>query len=123
LDERDAATQRCLYCGSKKIVRGVMDRILDIADRGEPHVSPHRPQYHYQVPLEFIPGLGKRKFEQLLDRFGTEMNIIHRASEAEIASVVGEEIARYIMQAREGVLALEVGGGGQYGKVMKANES
>jgi uncharacterized protein (TIGR00375 family) len=119
VDEQATTVDRCLYCGSLKIVRGVMDRIHDIADRAEPYVSSERPAYHYQVPLEFIPGLGKRKMEQLLTRFGTEMHILHHASASDLAACVGEETAQYIVQARSGTLSLEVGGGGQYGKVLK----
>ena len=50
-----------------------------------------RPAYHYQVPLEFIPGLGKSSMSKLLDAFGTEMNILHQATEAELAAVAGED--------------------------------
>ncbi|MBD0380673.1 endonuclease Q family protein [Paenibacillus sedimenti] len=117
LDESVTTVERCLYCGSKKIVRGVMDRILAIADREEPFLPSYRPPYHFQVPLEFIPGLGPKKLGQLLGRFGTEMNVLHRTTLAELITEIGEDIAAYIVQAREGRLALEVGGGGRYGKV------
>ncbi|WP_284640382.1 endonuclease Q family protein [Paenibacillus silviterrae] len=117
LDESETAVERCLYCGSTKIVRGVMDRILSIADRNEPFVPDYRPPYHYQVPLEYIPGLGKKTFEKLLSRFGTEMNLLHSASYEALEEAAGESIARYILSAREGTLQLETGGGGRYGKV------
>lgn len=117
IEDRDAAVERCPYCGSAKLVRGVMDRILDIADRSEPYLPPHRPPYHYQVPLEFIPGLGKRTMDKLLGTFGTEMNILHRATEQELAEAAGAAIARYIALAREGRLETDVGGGGRYGRV------
>ncbi|NEW06162.1 TIGR00375 family protein [Paenibacillus sp. SYP-B3998] len=117
LDESETTVERCLYCGSKKIVRGVMDRILALADREEPYLPPYRPSYQFQVPLEFIPGLGPKKLNQLLLRFGTEMNVLHRSAREDLASIVGEDIAAYIVGAREGRLELEVGGGGRYGKV------
>lgn len=116
-DDAQVAAERCRYCGSPKIVRGVMDRIRAIADRDEPLIPAHRPPYRYQVPLEFIPGLGRRRLKQLLDVFGTEMNILHRATERELAEVCGEAIAGMIVQAREGKLAVASGGGGIYGKV------
>lgn len=100
-------------------MKGVLDRILDIADRKEPLVPAYRPPYHYQVPLEFIPGLGKRKLNALLQAFGTEMNILHKAGEAELAAVAGQELAELIVLARTGRLALSSGGGGTYGKVIK----
>lgn len=120
IDEADTAVERCPYCGSPKLVRGVLDRIISIADRQIPVIPPHRPPYHYQVPLEFIPGLGPAKLELLLRRFGTEMNILHRVPEAELAHAVGEELAGNIAAARNGTLLLESGGGGIYGKVAKS---
>jgi uncharacterized protein (TIGR00375 family) len=117
VDESAAEVERCPYCGSVKLVRGVMDRILHIADRSSPVLPPYRPPYRYQVPLEFIPGLGKRTLDKLLARFGTEMHILHRASEQELAEAAGESIARYVMLAREGRLETDVGGGGRYGRV------
>jgi len=121
LDERETAAERCLYCGSNSIVRGVMDRIMSIADREEPHIPSHRPPYCYQVPLEYIPGLGRVTFGRLLERFGTEMNLLHQVSYEELAETAGEAVAAKIIQAREGTLRLETGGGGRYGKVIKAD--
>ncbi|MFC0214253.1 endonuclease Q family protein [Paenibacillus chartarius] len=118
VDESERVVQRCAYCGSTKLVRGVMDRILHIADRDEPVLPPHRPPYRYQVPLEFIPKLGKRTLDKLLNRFGTEMNIIHHASGHELAETAGESVAKYIVLAREGKLETAVGGGGKYGRVI-----
>lgn len=120
IDEAAATSERCPYCGSTKLVQGVFDRILHIADREQPLVPAHRPPYHYQVPLEFIPGLGKAKMNALLAAFGTEMNILHQADEAELAGVAGPELAAKIVLARSGRLALTSGGGGTYGKVDKS---
>ncbi|WP_163855637.1 endonuclease Q family protein [Paenibacillus elgii] len=123
LDEQgQTAVERCLYCGSPRIVRGVMDRILSLADREEPRVAPDRPPYCYQVPLEYIPGLGPKTFNRLIERFGSEMNLLHRVSFEELADAAGETIAGYIMEAREGTLRLDTGGGGKYGKVSARQE-
>lgn len=117
IDERETTAERCLYCGATRIVRGVMDRICQIADRGTPVVPESRPPYCYQVPLEFIPGLGPKLFDRLLAAFGTEMNILHRVTAGQLAEVAGDAIAGMIVSAREGTLDTEVGGGGKYGKV------
>lgn len=119
IDEAEASVERCPYCGSSKLVRGVLDRILSLADRPEPSVPACRPPYHYQVPLEFIPGLGPAKLNQLLAAFGTEMNILHKVSRSQLSEVVGEELADKISAARAGTLHLQAGGGGIYGKVAK----
>jgi PHP family Zn ribbon phosphoesterase len=55
--------------------------------------------------------------ERLLARFGTEMDILHRAARDELAEAAGERIAETIIGARTGGLQLEAGGGGKYGKV------
>ncbi|MDO7905137.1 endonuclease Q family protein [Paenibacillus sp. JX-17] len=119
MDEEHLSVKTCPQCGSHKLVQGVLDRILHIADRSEPLLPAYRPPYRYQVPLEFIPGLGKASMEKLLTAFGTEMNILHRSGESELEQVVGQQLARYIVSAREGTLLLSSGGGGIYGKVMK----
>lgn len=121
LDEETivSSMDRCPYCGSLKMVQGVFDRIMSIADRKLPSLPSHRPPYYYQVPLEFIPGLGKVAVSKLLAAFNTEMAILHRASESDIASVVGEGLAQSIVMARNGTLELSSGGGGTYGKVVR----
>ncbi|GAB6990382.1 endonuclease Q family protein [Paenibacillus pini] len=107
----------CPFCGSTKRVQGVWDRILQIADRDLSVMPEYRPPYNYQIPLEFIPGLGKVKMQSLLDHFGTEMSILHRVCEEDLAKVVGLELAQHIVEARQGTLHLTSGGGGTYGKV------
>nr|WP_211184598.1 endonuclease Q family protein [Paenibacillus lemnae] len=122
LDEQTmvSSLDRCPLCGSLKTVQGVLDRIISISDRQDPFIPDHRPPYHYQVPLEFIPGLGKAMMNKLLNAFGTEMAILHRASEQQLIEIAGEKLARSIMLARNGTLKLSSGGGGTYGKVMKS---
>jgi uncharacterized protein (TIGR00375 family) len=117
LDEIQMSSVRCINCGSPKIVRGVMDRILDIADRETPIIMPHRPPYHYQIPLEFIPGLGKRMLERLLWSFGTEMQVLHQVPYEDLVQISGMGIAEKIIRARAGALPVNVGGGGRYGKI------
>ncbi|WP_338044878.1 endonuclease Q family protein [Paenibacillus lignilyticus] len=123
-DTQDA--ERCLQCGSLKQVRGVLDRIMELgakAGRSEPVVPRDRPRYIYQVPLEFIPGIGPKTLTKLLDQFGTEMNILHDAPTEAIAEIAGESAAAVIADARTGSLKLQAGGGGNYGKVAVSRKS
>jgi len=113
----------CPACGHNRFVRGVADRILAIADQPEGTHPPHRPRYVYQVPLAFIPGLGPKKRERLLEAFGTEMAVLHHAPPEELAAVVGRELADLIVKARKGRLALHEGGGGRYGRVARSAAS
>ena len=47
------------------------------------------------------------------------MTVLHKLSKDDIESVVGEKIANKIVEAREGKVKIESGGGGVYGKVKK----
>ena len=98
-------------------MKGVFDRIVEIGDCQQSFSPPHRPPYFHQVPLEFVPGVGKKTLEKLFSYYGTEMHILHKASYQEISQVVGFEIAQNIILARKGLLKLSPGGGGRYGKV------
>ncbi|NLZ53051.1 MAG: TIGR00375 family protein, partial [Thermoanaerobacteraceae bacterium] len=108
----------CPSCHNKAVTLGVFDRIALIADYKTPIHPENRPLYHYQVPLEFIPGIGNKTIEKLILNFGTEMNVIHNADKIQLTDVVGEQIATSIILAREGKLDMKVGGGGFYGKVL-----
>lgn len=107
----------CPHCGSNKVTFGVFDRIDLIKDKVKSKSPKNRPEYVYQVPLTFIPGLGAKTVDKLLSKFGTEMTVLHKLSEDDLEAVVGEKIAKEIVMAREGKMKIQAGGGGIYGKV------
>ena len=109
----------CPKCGSQKVTFGVFDRIELIKDKKESKSPANRPPYIYQVPLTFVPGLGAKTIDKLLDKFGTEMTILHKLSQDDLEAVMGEKVAKEIILAREGKMKLQAGGGGTYGKVAK----
>ena len=115
--ETKEPVEKCPYCGSDKVTFGVFDRIELIKDKPESTSPQNRPQYIYQVPLGFVPGVGGKTIEKLLDTFETEMNILHKLSKDDIESVVGEKIANKIEEARSGNCKVHAGGGGNYGKI------
>ncbi len=108
----------CKKCGSKKFTKGVSERIGELASSGVDDL-PKRPSYIHQVPLDFIPGLGPKTLDKLLDHFGTEMNILHHVTEKALIDTVKPELALMISKARSGTLHIAAGGGGKYGKVKK----
>ena len=108
----------CPYCGSTKVTFGVFDRIELIKDKKETKSPNNRPPYIYQVPLGFIPGVGGKTIEKMLDKYGTEMNILHRLSKDDIEAEFGEKIANSIENARSGNAKVRAGGGGNYGKIL-----
>ncbi|KOS67151.1 hypothetical protein AEA09_14975 [Lysinibacillus contaminans] len=112
VDEKEV---KCEACGSNQIIKGVSVRIKELSDRVEDVRV--RPPYIHQVPLDFIPGLGPRTVERLLKAFGTEMAILHTVTTEQLEQVVPHKIAKMIDLARNGQLAIEVGGGGIYGKI------
>ena len=113
----DAPVTKCLECESKNITMGVFDRIEIIKDKDNTKSPEFRPPYVYQIPLTFIPGLGGKTIDKLLNHFGTEMTILHKLSNDDIEAVVGEKIANNIIRARDGEMHIVEGGGGVYGKV------
>ena len=108
---------KCDTCDSKKVVMGVLDRIEIIKDKKESISPNNRPPYIYQVPLTFVPGLGNKTIDKLLNNFETEMNILHKLSKDDIEAVVGEKNANTIELARTGRMHIQSGGGGVYGKL------
>lgn len=114
--EGELPVKTCGKCDSRNVVMGVLDRIEVIKDN--PNGSPvHRPPYINQIPLEYIPKLGKKSINKLLGHFKTEMNILHYSSKPELENFVSSDIAENIIKAREGRLEIEEGGGGLYGHI------
>lgn len=108
---------KCKKCGSKKIVKGVEDRVIEIAD-GKSISPENRPEYIYKIPLEYIPKLGKKTKEKMLELYGTEMNILNKVSIENIEENFGKQIAKNIEIARNGNITIQNGGGGIYGKLI-----
>ncbi|ARK29488.1 endonuclease Q family protein [Halalkalibacter krulwichiae] len=104
----------CPACGANSKIKGVSDRLMELASVTSKQID--RPPYVHQVPLEFIPKLGKKTLEKLRNHFGTDMNIIHHVEESQLRQVVPEAIAASIIAARYGKLSIKAGGGGLMGK-------
>lgn len=111
--------QRCPYCGKEHFIKGVSKRIKELSDIN--HIQRKRPPYIHQIPLDFIPGIGPKTIDKMLDVFGTEMNILHQVSVEEMQQVISEKHAHTIDLARKGLLKIMVGGGGTYGKIQQGD--
>lgn len=120
--EGKAPITKCPDCDSKNITMGVFDRIEVIKDKEKTESPKDRPPYIYQIPLTFIPGLGGKTIDKLLTHFDTEMDILHKLSYDDIEAVVGAKIANNIIEARDGNMKIQSGGGGVYGKVTTKKE-
>ena len=106
-----APVTKCDTCDSKNITMGVYDRIQAIKDKSVSKSPKTRPEYVYQIPLSFIPGVGNKVMDKLLNNFETEMNILHKLSIDDLEAVVGEKLAKNIINAREGKMSITEGGG------------
>ncbi|SET88377.1 TIGR00375 family protein [Salinibacillus kushneri] len=107
--------EACPHCGRKKVIKGVSERIQELADSNT--YMPERPPYIHQVPLEYLPKLGPKTLENMIKNIGTEMYILHKATDQELREVCSETIVQMIKEMRKGNLSLLAGGGGKYGKV------
>ena len=115
--EIDEAAVTCPKCGGSNITFGVYDRIELIKDKQKTKSPEFRPPYIYQVPLTFIPGVGGKTIDKLLNTFETEMNILHKLSKDDIEAVVGEKIANTIERERTSKMKVHSGSRGNYGKI------
>ena len=109
--ETKEPVETCPYCGGKNVTFGVFDRIELIKDKKKTRSPENRPPYIYQIPLGFIPGVGGKTVQKLLDNFETEMNILHKLTKDDIEAVVGEKIAENIDNARNGNCEVHSGRG------------
>ncbi|GAE25448.1 DNA helicase II [Halalkalibacter wakoensis JCM 9140] len=107
--------ESCTNCQINKVIKGVSERIKELASRKTKKIQ--RPPYIHQVPLEFLPKVGKQTLRKLRDHFGTDMNIIHSVPYEELQKVVSMQVVNGIRMARTGTLPIEAGGGGKYGKI------
>ena len=115
--ETKEPVDKCPFCGSDNVTFGVFDRIELIKDKKETKSPENRPPYIYQIPLGFIPGVGGKTIDKLLENFQTEMNILHKLSKDDIEAVVGEKVSNAIENAKTGKCKVHSGGGGNYGKI------
>ena len=116
----------CPKC-KRRLTIGVLHRVEELADRPEGFVPKDAIPFKSLLPLyeiiSFATGtnsLYSKKVllveNKLLDRFGSEFNILLNVSREEIVKVVDEKIAEAIIKIREGRVKFEPGYDGVYGK-------
>ncbi len=114
--DTDPPVTHCPSCTSSRVVLGVLDRLYLIkGDKFHPTTP-----YIHQVPLQFIPGVGRAKIESLAGK-ASELYVLHEADEGELRRLLGVRAASYVMRARARQLDVDVGGGGIYGRLKSIN--
>ena len=116
----------CPVCG-KKLTMGVDHRVEQLADREEGFVKEDGKKYESLVPLpEVISACmgystASKKvqgcFEQMLQKLGTEFDILRNVPTEDIKSCAGERIAEGIENVRNGNVKRIPGFDGEYGKI------
>jgi len=116
----------CPVCG-KPLTVGVLNRIEQIADKEEGFKPEGVIPFKSLVPLEEIiadvlgQGTGTKQVEKeyngLIEKLGSEFNILLDASKEKLASVTLPEIAEGIIRVRDGRVVKEPGYDGVYGKI------
>lgn len=107
--------KQCPVCGVEKFIMGVAERIKFLANATTSKQD--RPPYFHHVPLEYLPKLGLKTYEKLIQVFHTEMNILHEVTYEELLEVIPSSLAKKIIEMRKGNISIQPGGGGTYGKV------
>jgi len=116
----------CPVCG-KPLTIGVLSRIEELADQPEGFVPENHIPFKSLVPLDEIiadvlsQGVSTKAVEQeyknLIEKFGSEFNVLLDVSRKDLATVTQPEIVEAIMRVREGKVIREPGYDGVYGKI------
>ena len=117
----------CPVC-HKPLTIGVLNRVEELADRKESYVPENAIPFKSLLPLsELIAHVYNTQFfakkvwtesAKLIERFGTELNVLLDADEDHLKSVAGESIAKVIIDNRNGKLKVQPGYDGVYGELI-----
>ncbi len=124
--ESKKLNNRCPVCGAPLTV-GVMHRIDELADRPE-GFTPQKPvPCRHLVPLAEIISealdVGEKtvtantQYDRLVQRFGSEFNVLLEAPAEELEKLVPGRICEDILKVRNGEVQISPGYDGVYGKV------
>jgi len=117
---------RCPKCG-KSLTVGVMNRVEQLADRPEGFKPENAIPYKNLIPLDEIiaetKGVNKgsvaveRDYRSCLAKFGTELEILLRASREDLQKNLPPRIAEGVLRVRDGKVNIKAGFDGEYGIV------
>jgi len=115
---------KCMKCG-KPVTVGVMNRVEQLADRPEGFKPDNAIPFKSLIPLNEIiadsKGVAKtsvaveREYRAVLAKFGTEFEILLRASKEELLKGLPPKVADGVMRVREGKVNIKAGFDGEYG--------
>lgn len=122
---------RCPKCG-RSLTVGVMNRVVELADRPAGFVPDNAVMYKSLVPLVEIIAEAKQKgvatkavteeYNKSIGTLGNEFYILLDATEEEISARMDRRIAEAILKVRKGDIRIEPGYDGEYGIVRISDE-
>lgn len=117
---------KCTVCG-KPVTVGVVNRVEKLADRPEGFKPDNSIPFKNLIPFEEIiadvKGVGRasvgveRDYHSYLAKFGTEFEILMRASREDLLKGLPVKIAEGVLRVREGKVNLKAGFDGEYGTI------
>ncbi len=116
----------CPVCG-RPLTIGVLNRVEELADKPEGFQPENAVPFKSLVPLEeTIAGslemtVGakqvEKEYKNLIEKFGSEFNVLLDASRPELEAATLPEIAEGVIRVRENKIFVEAGYDGVYGKI------
>jgi len=116
----------CPKC-KKPVTVGVMSRVDKLADRPEGFKPQNAIPFKNLIPLDEIiadaKGVSKssvaveRELRSCISKFGTEFDILMRASEEDLKKNLPLKIAQGVLMVRNGKVKIKAGFDGEYGEV------
>jgi len=123
-EETKAHNGKCPKCG-KPVTVGVVNRVEKLADRAAGFVPDNAIPFKNFISLDQIiaeaKGVSKtsvaveRDYRSYLSTFGTEFDILMRASKEELAKKLPAKVVEGVMRARGGKVNIKPGYDGEYG--------
>jgi uncharacterized protein (TIGR00375 family) len=114
----------CPKCG-KKVTVGVMNRVDQLADRPQGFKPENAIPFRNLIPFDEIiaeaRGVGKgsvaveREYRVYIAKFGTEFEILLRASKEDLLKNLPPRVAQGVLRVREGKVDIKAGYDGEYG--------
>jgi uncharacterized protein (TIGR00375 family) len=115
---------KCSKCG-KPVTVGVMNRVEQLADRPEGFKPDNAIPFKSLIPLDEIiadsKGISKtsvaveREYRAVLAKFGTEFEILLKASKEDLVKGLPPKVADGVLRVREGKVNIKAGFDGEYG--------
>jgi uncharacterized protein (TIGR00375 family) len=129
--ETKAHNGKCPKCG-KNVTVGVVNRVEKLADRKEGFIPDNAIPFKNLVSLDQIiaeaKGVAKtsvgveRDYRSYLSNFGTEFDILMRASREDLIKKLPAKVVEGVMRARSGKISIKPGYDGEYGIISIFNK-